>query len=170
MNLMEGNHRTKENSWREDLRSDLNTEQTEEEELEGEGLSIEDLDEEPDEEEDDIHGFWHKPYMTTVLLAVILVLLICIIVLLLFMPGRRQRHKIAVMTISSRVSHSTRRNKNRMIMLRDCQVKRLELIRQTTKTVRSMWYPQKRRKPMRMRKRKRKPRLSRQTVTRWLSW
>lgn len=90
MNLMEGNHRTKENSWREDLRSDLNTEQTEEEELEGEGLSIEDLDEEPDEEEDDIHGFWHKPYMTTVLLAVILVLLICIIVLLLFMPGRRQ--------------------------------------------------------------------------------
>lgn len=90
MNLMEGNRHTRENSWREDLRSDLNIEQTEEEELEEENFSIEDLDAEPDEEEDDIHGFWHKPYMTTILLAVILVLLICIIVLLLFMPGRRQ--------------------------------------------------------------------------------
>lgn len=91
MNLMEGNHHTKENSWREDLRSDLGDNQMEyEEQGEEDGLSIEDLDQEPDDREDGIQGFLHRPYMTTVLLAVILVLLICIIILLLFMPGRRQ--------------------------------------------------------------------------------
>lgn len=90
MNLMEGNRHTKENDWREDLRSDLNAEQAEYAESEEEDdFPIEDLDKEGDNAgEESIQGFLHKPYMTTVLLGVILVLLICIIVLLLFMPDR----------------------------------------------------------------------------------
>ncbi|MCM1124079.1 MAG: hypothetical protein NC416_15970 [Eubacterium sp.] len=92
MNLMEGNHHTKENSWREDLksdlRSDLKEEQNGQEEQEEDGFPIEDLDHEPDDEEEREQGFLHKPYATTVLLGVILVLLICIIVMLLFMPNR----------------------------------------------------------------------------------
>ncbi len=92
MNLMEGNHHTKENSWREDLRSDLKEEQTKQEEYEEEdSFSIEDLDQETDNGEEEVQGFLHKPYMTTVLLGVILLLLICIIVLLLFMPGRGKK-------------------------------------------------------------------------------
>ena len=88
MNLMEGNRHTKENDWREDLKSDLSAEQIKHEELKEEDVfPIEDLDRETDDEED-IQGFLHKPYTTSVLLGIILVLLICIIVLLLFMPGR----------------------------------------------------------------------------------
>ncbi|MDE6847346.1 MAG: hypothetical protein K2J99_16490 [Lachnospiraceae bacterium] len=91
MNLMERNHHTKENDWREDLKSDLGIEQTKYEELEEEdGFPIEDLDQEKEEDEESVQGFLHKPYMTTVLLGVILALLICIIILLLFMPNRRQ--------------------------------------------------------------------------------
>lgn len=89
MNLMEGNHRSKENSWREDLKSDLNVGQEEHEELEKDEFPIEDLDQEKEDEED-IQGFLHKPYMTTVFLGIILLLLVCIIILLLFMPNRRQ--------------------------------------------------------------------------------
>ena len=90
MNLMERNHHTKENSWREDLRADLNEEQIKHKEQEEEdSFPIEDLDQETDDDgEEGIQGFLHKPYMTSVLLGIILVLLVCIIVLLLFMPDR----------------------------------------------------------------------------------
>ena len=89
MNLMEGNQHSKKNNWRDDLRSDLNADQAEHGELEEDEFPIEDLDQEKEERED-IQGFLHKPYMTTVFLGIILVLLICIIILLLFLPDRRQ--------------------------------------------------------------------------------
>lgn len=92
MNLMEGNHRTKENNWREDLKLDLDADRIEQEKMEADDdFPIEDLNHEPDDEEDDgTRSFLQKPYMTTVLLTVILVLLICIILLLLFLPNRSQ--------------------------------------------------------------------------------
>ncbi len=95
MNLMEGNRHSKDQSWRDDLRPDLEKKRFEEDiieddKMEDDGFSIEDLDREPDDGEDDVQGFLHKPYMTTVLLTVILILLICIIILLLFLPNRRQ--------------------------------------------------------------------------------
>ncbi|MDE6388881.1 MAG: hypothetical protein K2L82_13865 [Lachnospiraceae bacterium] len=92
MNLMEGNHHTKENNWREDLKSDFGADRIEQGKPdEDDNFPIEDLNYEADDDVDDgLQSFWHKPYMTTVLLSVILVLLICIIVLLLFLPNHSQ--------------------------------------------------------------------------------
>lgn len=94
MNLMERDHHTDDNDWREDIKSDLRKKQKEED-----GIPIGDMDqdrssEEQDEEPDDIRGLLHNPYMTPILLGIVVILLICIIVLLLFMPARKKAEVI----------------------------------------------------------------------------
>lgn len=90
MNLMERKNHSKEQDWREDLRSD----RMEEDEDREDDLMVEDLDAEDDPEEEarerSLHGLLQKPYMTSVLLGVIVLLLVCIIVLLLLLPGRKK--------------------------------------------------------------------------------
>lgn len=89
MNLMENNHHTDKNDWREDLKSEWNKERDKQDDL-----PLLDLDQTVDGENDmkdrgGLNELLQKPYMTTVLLGVIIVLLICIIVLVLLLPGRR---------------------------------------------------------------------------------
>lgn len=90
MNMMEKNDHSKKQDWRDDIRSNK---MDESQDMSGqeEDLLVEDLDADENEETDEegLHGFLHRPYMTTVLLGVIVLLLVCIIVLLLLMPGRR---------------------------------------------------------------------------------
>lgn len=89
MNLMENNHHTDKNDWREDLRSEWKNGQDKQDDL-----SLEDLDLAVDGENDmkdrgGLDELLQKPYMTTLLLGVIIVLLVCIIVLVLLLSGRR---------------------------------------------------------------------------------
>lgn len=89
MNLMERNSHADQNDWREDIKSELHTEQNEPDEL-----PVEDLDQEQnaemEKEEGGLAGMLQKPFMTPVLLGTIAVLLICIIVLLLLIPGGKR--------------------------------------------------------------------------------
>lgn len=89
MNLMERkNDHSKDQDWREDIRSDRMHERQEDD------LLVEDLDidesEESGEEPAGLQGLLQRPYTTTVLLGVIVALLICIIVLLVLLPGRKK--------------------------------------------------------------------------------
>lgn len=89
MNLMENNHHTDKDDWREDLKSEWKKEQDKQDDLQ-----LEDLDKTVDGENDiksrgGLDELLQKPYMTTVLLGIIVVLLICIIVLVMLIPGHR---------------------------------------------------------------------------------
>lgn len=91
MNLMENNHHTDKDDWREDLKSEWKKEKDQEDDLQ-----LEDLDKTVDGENDmkdrgGLNELLQKPYMTTVLLGIIVVLLACIIVLVLLLPGRRKQ-------------------------------------------------------------------------------
>lgn len=91
MNLMENNHHTDQDDWREDLKSEWKKERNQEDDLQ-----LEDLDKTVDGENDmkdrgGLNELLQKPYMTTVLLGIIVVLLVCIIVLVLLLPGRRKQ-------------------------------------------------------------------------------
>lgn len=93
MNLMERNHKTKENGWREDIKSEQNASQPDSETLED--LAVEDLDQKQDDEENErlpggLQGIIQQPYTTTILLAIVVILLICIMALLVFRPGERK--------------------------------------------------------------------------------
>lgn len=88
MNLMERKNQEAEQDWREDLRSGIQ----EEKQVEKDGLSVKDPDQETQDEKnagalEGLQDLLQRPYMTIVLLGVIVVLLICIIVLLLLLPG-----------------------------------------------------------------------------------
>lgn len=89
MNLMERNSHTDQNDWREDIKSELHTEQSGQEEL-----PVEDLDQEHTEKAEEavggLSGMLRKPYMTPILLGTIAVLLICIIVLLFLIPAGKK--------------------------------------------------------------------------------
>ncbi len=89
MNLMERNSHTDQNDWREDIKSELHTEQSGQD-----VLPVEDLDQEYTEEAEEAEGGLserlRKPYMTPILLGTIAVLLICIIVLLFLIPAGKK--------------------------------------------------------------------------------
>lgn len=89
MNLMERNSHTDQNDWREDIKSELHTEQSGQD-----VLLVEDLDQEYTEEAEEAEGGLserlRKPYMTPILLGTIAVLLICIIVLLFLIPAGKK--------------------------------------------------------------------------------
>lgn len=91
MNLMERNSHTDQNDWREDIKSELHTEQNGSDELPVEDLDQEKFGEmEKEKAEGGLSGLLQKPLMTTILLGAIAVLLICIIVLLLLVPVRKR--------------------------------------------------------------------------------
>lgn len=89
MNLMERNPQTDKKDWRDDIKSELHTEQSSQEEI-----PVEDLDREQNEEEEErrsgLSEILQKPFMTPILLGIIAILLICIIVLLFLIPGRKK--------------------------------------------------------------------------------
>lgn len=89
MNLMERNSHTDQNDWREDIKSELHTEQSVQD-----VLPVEEPDQEQTEEAEEREGglseMLQKPFMTPILLGMIAVLLICIIVLLLLIPARKR--------------------------------------------------------------------------------
>lgn len=90
MNLMERDHHTDENNWREDIKSELWDKQKEEDSLPIGDADRDGSSKEQDEEQADMQGLLHSPYITPILLGIVVILLICIIVLLFFMSARKK--------------------------------------------------------------------------------
>lgn len=95
MNLMERDHHTEDNDWREDLKSGLKDEK-QGGMREPENIVVQDLDQDNGEERDDaggLQGLLQHPLMTPVLLGIVVLLLVCIIVMLLFMTVGKNRNQ-----------------------------------------------------------------------------